>query len=207
MPGSTLRRIAASAGYTLLWCAGLGVLVEDVLLLRQNHHLRDALDGVTSVTSGTRLQNLAAVSLAGSLEQIRLPSSDSERLLIISFSAACQFCLQNRPGWLALTAELKARRDWRVVWVSRDPVAFTAEHLGKGDASECEILADPPYRTYLQLGMGAVPKTIAVGAGGVVERVWEGKLQPAEWNQIASYFQVSPSALSSEVSNPRDLRN
>jgi hypothetical protein len=187
----TLRRIATSAAYTLLWCEGLGVLVEDVLLLKQNRQLQAALHVPPQVAVGKQLRNLSALTLAGELEQIPLPSSDRKRLLIITFSPVCPACEDNRRGWLALAAKLKTRSDWRVMWTSRDSVGLTAERLSAEDKSSCEILADPPYRTYLQLGMAAVPKTIAVRADGSVDRAWEGRLQGEGWDEIAAYFGVS----------------
>ena len=40
----------------------------------------------------------------------------------------------------------------RVLWVSRDPVGITRDYCLKHGIPMSDVLADPPYRTYLQLG-------------------------------------------------------
>jgi len=149
------------------------------------------MDAPPQVPLGKQLRNLAGVSLEGQMKQISLPSLDPERLLIVTFSPGCPACRENLRGWLALAAQLKSRPGWRVVWISGDPVGFTADHLAQEHTSSVEILADPPYRTYLELGMAAVPNTIVVRPGGIVECVWQGRLGAAEWKRIAEYFKVS----------------
>ena len=189
MFSARLRKVAGTTVTTVMWCAGFGVLVEDAVLLRQNQRLRAAMTQAPQLPVGKQLRDIAAVSLDGHLQQVELPTSDSQRLLIITFSPGCPACRDNMTGWAALTAQLKTRPDWRVLWVSRDPVQLTTERFTHEKTND--VLADPPYHTYLELGLGAVPNTIAVGAGGVVDRIWKGRLQPAEWDQIAAYFRVS----------------
>ena len=204
MLNSTLRRVASTALTTLLWCAGFGVLLEDAILVRQNRQLRAVMSTPPEIPVGRQLRDLAAVSLNGKIEQISLPSSDSERLLIVTFSPGCPACRENFRGWLALTAQLKSHPGWRVLWISRDPIGITADEVGRQGISSIEILADPPYRTYLQLAMGAVPKTIVVGTDGTVQRVWQGRLQNDDWKQIAAYFYGPPiSRPSRSMPSPR----
>ena len=76
----------------------------------------------------------------------------------------------------------------RVLWVSRDPIEITREYCLKHGIALAKALADPPYRTYLQLGLARVPNTVLVGAGGTVEKVWAGRLDQTGWNSMFAYF-------------------
>jgi peroxiredoxin len=64
----------------------------------------------------------------------------------------------------------------RVLWVSRDPIEVTKEYCLKRGILLSDVLADPPYRTYTQLGLARVPNTVLVDATGTVEKVWPGRL-------------------------------
>ena len=76
----------------------------------------------------------------------------------------------------------------RVLWVSRDPVEITRDYCLKHGIRLSDTLADPPYRTFAQLGLARVPNTVLVGAEGRVEKVWAGRLDQAAWNTMFTYF-------------------
>jgi hypothetical protein len=76
----------------------------------------------------------------------------------------------------------------RVVWLSRDPVEITRDYCMKNGIRLSDTLADPPYRTYLQLGLARVPHTVLVKAGGTIEKMWPGRLDQAGWNSMLAYF-------------------
>ena len=168
----------------LLWMAALAVLAENIVLLRQNRRLRDA--AAPQITAGTQLQMLSGLNLDGRLEPVSLPSAAS-KLLIITFSPGCPACQANQEGWTNLASLLKAK-GVRVLWVSRDPIDITRDYCRKHRVPLSDTLADPPYRTYAQLGLARVPNTVLVGAGGTVEKVWVGHLDPAVWNTVFAYF-------------------
>jgi hypothetical protein len=72
-----------------------------------------------------------------------------------------------------------------VLWVSRDPSeAYCLKH----GIPLAVTLADPPYRTFAQLGFARVPNTLLVGGEGRVEKVWPGRLDQAGWNTMFAYF-------------------
>ena len=168
----------------LLWLAGLGVLAENIFLFRQNRHLSEAL--APQITAGTQLQMLSGVALDGRLELMTLPPADS-KLLIITFSPGCPACQANQDGWMRLASKLE-QKGVRVLWVSRDPIEITRDYCTKHGIRLSNTLADPPYRTFAQLGLARVPNTLLVGAEGRVEKVWAGRLDQAGWNTMFTYF-------------------
>jgi len=168
----------------LLWLAGLGVLAENIFLLQQNRRLNEAL--APQITAGTQLQMLAGITFGGRLEPVPLTSADS-KLLIITFSPGCPACQANQEGWMKLARALE-QKGVRVLWVSRDPIEITRDYCAKHGISLSDVLADPPYRTFAQLGLARVPNTVLVGTEGRVEKVWAGRLDQAGWNAMFAYF-------------------
>lgn len=168
----------------LLWLAALGVLAENVVLFRQNRRLSDAL--APQIAVGTQLRMLSGLSLDGRVEAVSLPSTGS-KLLIITFSPGCPACQANQDGWRKLASALD-QKGVRVLWLSRDPIEITRDYCLKHGIPLSDTLADPPYRTYLQLGLARVPNTVLVAPGGMVEKVWAGRLDPAGWNSAYTYF-------------------
>jgi peroxiredoxin len=168
----------------LLWLAGLGVLAENIFLFRQNRHLSEAL--APQITAGTQLRMLAGIAFDGHLEPVALPAAGSE-LLIITFSPGCPACQANQDGWMRLASTLE-QKGVRVLWVSRDPIEITRDYCSKNGISLSDVLADPPYRTFAQLGLARVPNTVLVGTEGRVEKVWVGRLNQAGWNAMFAYF-------------------
>jgi peroxiredoxin len=181
----------------LLWLAALGVLTENIFLFRQNHRLLQA--SAPQIAERTQLQMLAALTLDGRIEPVNLPATGS-KLLVITFSPGCPACQANQEGWTKLASTL-GQKGVRVLWLSRDPIDITRDYCLKHGIPLSDTLADPPYRTYLQLGLARVPNTVLVGAGGMVEKVWAGRLDLAGWNSVYAYFgdQDAASAAQSTV--------
>ena len=129
---------------------------------------------------------LSGLALDGRVEPVSLPQADS-KLLLITFSPGCPACQANQEGWANLASMLKAK-GVRVLWVSRDPTDITREYCLKHGIPPTDVVADPPYRTYLQLGLARVPNTVLVGPGGTVEKVWAGRLDQSGWATMFAYF-------------------
>jgi len=182
----------------LLGLAGLGVLIENIFLFQQNRRLNEAL--APQISAGAQLQMLSGVAFDGRLEPVTLPSADS-KLLIITFSPRCRACQPNQDGWIRLASTLE-QKGVRVLWVSRDPIEITREYCVKHGVHLSDVLADPPYRTFVQLGLARVPNTLLVGANGTVEKVWAGRMDQAGWDTMFAYFgerQETASPLQSQV--------
>src|SRR6266436_10118104 len=167
-----------------LWVVALGVLAENIFLFLQNRRLNDAL--APQISAGAQLQLLSGLALDGRLQPLALPPAES-KLLIITFSPGCPACQANQEGWMRLASTLE-EKGIRVLWVSRDPSEVTRDYCLKHGIPLALTLADPPYRTFAQLGLARVPNTLLVGGEGRVEKVWAGRLDQAGWNTIFAYF-------------------
>jgi hypothetical protein len=168
----------------LLWTAAAGVAIVNVLLVRENARLRTK-PNVPVVPVGRHLRDLAGVTPTGQMRTLAMPVSGAH-LLIIAFSPWCSFCAANKAGWLSLARDVR-QRGWNVVWFSRDRAGETKEYCAREGMTSEVVMSDPPYRTFNQLGLATVPETIVVGPGGVVERVWVGRLDSSGWRQVAAY--------------------
>lgn len=168
----------------LIWLAGLGVLAENIFLLEQNRGLQEAL--APQITSGAHVEKLAGLTLDGRFQPVALPAVDS-KLLVVTFSPGCPACQANQDEWMKL-AGLLEQKGVRVLWVSRDPMEITRGYCMKHGIRLSDVLADPPYRTYVQLGLARVPNTVLVRADGTVEKVWAGRLNQAAWKKVFAYF-------------------
>src|SRR5260370_41951950 len=85
-------------------------------------------------------------------------------------------------------ASTLGKKGVHVLWVSRDPIEITRDYCVKHGISLSDVLADPPYRTFAQLGLARVPNTLLVGPDGRVEKVWAGRLDQSGWDTMFSYF-------------------
>jgi hypothetical protein len=190
-----------------LWVVALGVLAENIFLFLQNRRLNDAL--APQISAGAQLQMLSGLALDGRLQSVPFPVAGS-KLLIITFSPACPACQANQDAWMKLASTL-GQKGVRVLWVSRDPIEITRDYCVKHGIPFSDVLADPPYRTFAQLGLARVPNTLLVGGEGRVEKVWAGRLDQAGWNTMFAYFgerQDTVSPLQSQVDvNPTGCRS
>jgi peroxiredoxin len=173
--------------HLLLWSVASVVLVQNLVLLRENRAFRAlrAPDDA-QVRVGTRLHRLAGVTLDGQARTI-LPPKGGSQLLLLTFSPGCPACQSNREVWgdLAKTVE---ERGGSVLWVSRDSVSYTREYCLRERVPPSNVIADPPYLTYIELGLKAVPNTIIVGGNGAVERVWPGPLDSPRRGEVLAYL-------------------
>jgi|SRR5579862_8190748 len=207
MHRENIKRLATLGFHILLWCLGISVLAENFLLYRQNQDLKAALSNQPQqIAAGAHLRNLSGITMDGRLSPIQLPSLGPDRLLIISFSPGCAACRENLNGWLKLAATLKAHPNWKVIWVSRDPVEVTSDYESKAGIPPSDVLSDPVNATYSQLSLRAVPNTIVVGADGIVEKVWRGELNAEGWHDVNRYFGLADEATATNAA-PRTTKS
>jgi peroxiredoxin len=180
-----------------IWLAAVGVLVENVLLFQQNRAMHQALD--PQITAGAQLEMLTGLTLDGRNQPLELPSPNS-KLLIITFSPGCLACQANQEGWKKLAGALE-QKGVRVLWFSRDTVEITRDYCMKHGIPLSDTLADPPYRTYVQLGLSRVPNTMLLTAKGTVEKVWAGRLDQAGWNAMFAYFGQGPVEVGTRITD------
>lgn len=185
MADTRLKARVSKAIEILIWLAVLGVLAENVILFRQNRSLQEGL--APQIAAGTQLQMLSGLTLDGRIVPVGFPALGS-KLLILTFSPGCPACQANQAKWMSLASTLGQKGGVRVLWVSRDPIEVTKEYCFKRGIPLSDVLADPPYRTYTQLGLARVPNTVLVDASGTVEKVWPGRLDQAGWDTLFAYF-------------------
>lgn len=182
-PRSMVSTWAGKVIQVLICLAALGVLAENVLLVRQNRDLEKAI--APQIVSGARLEMVGGLTLDGQFQRLPLPRDS--KLLVITFSPSCPACQANQAGWAKLAGAAE-QKGVRVLWISRDPVAITREYCLKQGIRLIDTLADLPHRTYQQLGLARVPNTMLVGANGTVEKVWAGRLEQRDWDIALAYF-------------------
>jgi hypothetical protein len=185
-----------------LWVVALGVLAENIFLFLQNRRLNDAL--APQISAGAQLRMLSGLALDGRLQPVPFPVAGS-RLLVFTFSPGCPACQANQDGWMKLASTL-GQKGVHVLWVSRDPIEITRDYCVKHGIPLSDVLADPPYRTFAQLGLTRVPNTLLVEPDGRVEKVWAGRLDQVGWDTMFAFFgerQETASPLQSQVgANP-----
>src|SRR6266478_2109093 len=167
-----------------LWVVALGVLAENIFLFLQNRRLNDAL--APQISAGAQLQMLSGLALDGRLQPLAVPPAES-KLLIITLAPGCPACQANQEGWMKLAGALE-QKGIRVLWVSRDSIEITRDYCMKHGIPLPDALADPPHRTFAQLGLARVPNTLLVGPDGRVDRVWAGRLDQAGWDTLFAFF-------------------
>lgn len=185
-----IRKFASVAFRILLSCVVIGILIENIILVRQNGLLKSGIL-IERVSAGQHLKNLSGIALDGRIQPIKLPTMTSQRLVIFTFTSGCEFCGEVQPVWAELAKDLR-QGGISVLWVSGDPVDATKDYCERALIPLSDVVADPPNRTWLQLGLRAVPTTIVVGSGGVVERVWSGVITTSSLSQIRDYLQLKP---------------
>jgi peroxiredoxin len=172
----------------------VAVLTQNLLLLKDNRALRQAVnrpDQDMAIPVGRPVRDISGSTMEGKLRTISIPEQPGEKLLIITFSPGCPFCLASLASWRQLSKELTKRQEWHVVWVSRDTLSVTKQYCTEQELPVDQTIADPTYRTYAQLALKAVPNTVVVGAGGHVEKVWNGSLDTQKkWSEVAAYFNL-----------------
>lgn len=191
MTSNQARKIGRTVLNVLLCCGAAAVIFENVSLIRENRLLRTIDDRYTAqIQAGQKLgASLTAIGSDGRLASIPLPVTDKEHLLIITFSPGCPSCRANQEKWTKLAGALE-QRGWHVLWVSRDPLDASVGYAREHQIQLANVLADPPYRTYVQLGLSRVPNTLVVLPGGTIGKVWPGQLESVKWKEVFEYFNL-----------------
>ena len=189
---NALRHYVVLIFKTSIWCLAAAVLAQNIILIQQNRNLKMRTQPKLLV-SGTRLPaiNLRAATMDGLLTPVNVPSQKDNKLLLITFSPTCPICRDNLTNWLRLAAALRTRDGWRVIWLSRDSIQTTREYCTAHQIPSSLVLADPPYRTYAELGLDAVPQTVVITDTGTVDRVWIGSLTTKTLEEMSAYFNMA----------------
>jgi peroxiredoxin len=150
-----------------------------------------ATAGTALIAEGKHVaRNLSAATLDNAFHPIVFPPPIPQRTFLVTFSPVCPHCRANHKNWSLITQELRQRKGWRILWVSRDPVEMTRDYCEDSSIPLQETFADPTYRTYMMLDLKMVPNTMVVDEKGVVEKLWPGELDSAGWKDVVSYLRI-----------------
>ena len=176
----------------------VALIAENIVLLRQNHRLKTELPlpSALEVHREEPLRDIGGVGFDGSFHTVAMPRSAGEHLLIFTFGPRCSECVLSKSLDASLSAQAK-KLGWRTVWISRGSPEETRAFCTAAGIPLEETLVNPPYGTYLRLGLAAVPQRVAVGENGKVEEVWLGRLTDESAQSAAKFLSDHPGAQAS----------
>ena len=171
----------------------LALIAENIVLLRQNHRLKTELPlpSALEVHREEPLHDIGGIGFDGRFHSVEMPRSAAEHLLIFTFGPRCSECVLSGSLDASLSAQAK-KLGWRTVWISRGNPEETRAFCTASSIPLEETLVNPPYPTYLRLGLAAVPQVVAVGENGKVEEVWLGRLTEESEKSAAKFLLDHP---------------
>ena len=176
----------------------VALIAENIVLLRQNHRLKTELPlpSALEVHREEPLHDIGGVGFDGRFHTVEMPRSAAEHLLVFTFGPRCSECVLSKSLDASLSAQAK-KLGWRTVWISRGNPEETRAFCNASGIPLEETLVNPPYATYLRLGLAAVPQRVAVGENGKVEEVWLGRLTTESAKSAAKFLLDHPGAQAS----------
>jgi len=169
------------------------LIAANIVLLRQNHRLKTELPlpSALAVHREEPLHDIGGVGFDGRFHTVEMPRSAAEHLLVFTFAPRCPECVKSKSSDADLSAQAK-KLGWRTVWISRGNPEETRAFCDAGGIPLEETLVNPPYATYLRLGLAAVPQVVAIGENGKVDEVWLGRLTPESAKTAAQFLSDHP---------------
>ena len=171
----------------------IALIAVNIILLRQNHRLKteSPLPSALVVHREQPLHDIGGVGLDGRFHAVEMPRSAAEHLLVFTFAPRCPECILSKSLDADLSAQAK-KLGWRTVWISRGNPEETRAFCEASGIPLEETLVNPPYPTYLRLGLAAVPQVVAIGENGKVDEVWFGRLTPESAKSAAQFLSDHP---------------
>ena len=171
----------------------VALIAENIVLLRQNHRLKTELPlpSALAVHREEPLHDIGGVGFDGRFHTVQVPRSAAEHLLVFTFAPRCRECILSESLDASLSAQAK-KLGWRTVWISRGSLEETRAFCNASGIPLEETLLNPPYATYLRLGLAAVPQVVAIGENGKVDEVWLGRLTPESAKTAAQFLSDHP---------------
>lgn len=106
--------------------------------------------------------------------------SKNGQTLVLAISTQCHFCKESTPFYRRLEQEVGKRI--KIIAALPQPVADAEQYL-KGEGVRVDQVKQI---SPMALGVRGTPTMLLVNSGGVVTRVWSGKLPPEEQDQVLS---------------------
>jgi hypothetical protein len=167
----------------------VALVAENIVLMRQNNRLKTQLPlpSALIVHREEPLHDIGGVGFDGKFHTVEMPRSVAEHLLVFTFAPRCPECVLSKSFDAALSEQAK-RLGWRTVWISRGSPEETRAFCDANGIPLEKALVNPPYATYVRLGLAAVPQVVAVGEKGKVDEVWLGRLTPESAKSAAQFL-------------------
>jgi hypothetical protein len=171
----------------------VALVAENIVLIRQNHRLKTELPlpSALVVHREQPLHDIGGVGFDGKFHTVEMPRSAAEHLLVFTFAPRCPECVLSKSFDAALSEQAK-KLGWRTLWISRGSVEETRAFCDASGIPLEETLVNPPYATYLKLGLAAVPQLVAVGESGKIDEVWFGRLTAETAKSAAQFLSNHP---------------
>jgi hypothetical protein len=171
----------------------VALVAENIVLIRQNHRLKTELPlpSALVVHREQPLHDIGGVGFDGKFHTVEMPRSAAEHLLVFTFAPRCPECVLSKSFDAALSEQAK-KLGWRTLWISRGSVEETRAFCDASGIPLEETLVNPPYATYLKLGLAAVPQLVAVGESGKIDEVWFGRLTAETAKSAAQFLSIHP---------------
>jgi hypothetical protein len=171
----------------------VALIAENLILLRQNNRLKTELPlpSALAVHREEPLHDIGGVGFDGRFHTVEMPRSAAEHLLVFTFAPRCPECVLSKSFDAELSVQAK-KLGWRTVWISRGNPEETHTFCNASGIPLEETLVNPPYATYVRLGLAAVPQVVAVGENGKVDEVWLGRLTPESAKAAAQFLSDHP---------------
>jgi len=181
----------------------MALIAENIILLRQNHRLKTELPlpSALAVHREEPLHDIGGVGFDGRFHTVEMPRSAAEHLLVFTFAPRCPECILSKSFDAVLSAQAK-KLGWRTVWISRGSLEETLAFCNASGIPLGETLVNPPYPTYLRLGLAAVPQLVAVGENGRIDEVWLGRLTPESEKSAQQFLSDHPGVQASNSAPP-----
>jgi hypothetical protein len=171
----------------------VALIAENIFLMRQNHRLKTELPlpSALAVHREEPLHDIGGVGFDGKFHTVEMPRSAAEHLLVFTFAPRCPECILSKSFDAALSEQAR-KLGWRTLWISRGRPEETRAFCDANGIPLEETLVNPPYATYVRLGLAAVPQVVAVGENGKVDEVWLGRLTPESAKAAAKFLSDHP---------------
>jgi hypothetical protein len=167
----------------------VALIAENIVLVRQNNRLKTQLPlpSALVVHREEPLLDIGGVGFDGKFHTVEMPRSVAEHLLVFTFAPRCPECVLSKSFDASLSEQAK-KLGWRTLWISRGSPEETRAFCEANGIPLEEALVNPPYATYVRLGLAAVPQVVAVGENGKVDEVWLGRLTPESAKSAAQFL-------------------
>jgi thioredoxin family protein len=169
---------------------GAVLLVMNTMLAQQVKRLNIAASDAEKsleLKPGKYLSDLEGIDIFGSPVKLGYREDDRKTLLLV-FSPHCGACKDNMPVWQTIIRGID-KSLYRVVAASLKNEEVR-EYANKYNLSGVPVIADVDAKSKLDYVMAVSPQTILINSEGRAEKVWIGKLQGAEKEDVSRALNV-----------------